>query len=139
MPPIKRREPSLAWSKPTDENGKGKYVIDAGFSWIGECKECDHLECKNCARCGQFFHENVDSFPNFAQCVKDLDYSEMMMSIWRGMYMGMHVLIRNEKFEGAFANQVDAYKQAIARFGNVPFLVRAIEAEDAAPFVLMMK
>ncbi len=46
-------------------------------------------------------------------------------------HLGKYALIKGSELIGAFDTDENAYTEGVARFGNVPFLIRRIEEKDA--------
>ena len=46
------------------------------------------------------------------------------------LYKGQFVLIKGEKFIGAYTTDAEAYKAGLEQFGNQPFLIKQVVAGD---------
>ncbi len=47
------------------------------------------------------------------------------------VYKGQFVLIKGEKFIGAYTTDAEAYKAGLEQFGNHPFLIKQVLEDDA--------
>jgi hypothetical protein len=46
------------------------------------------------------------------------------------VYKGQFVLIKGEKFIGAYTTDAEAYKAGLEQFGNHPFLIKQVLEDD---------
>ena len=46
------------------------------------------------------------------------------------LYKGQFVLIKGERFIGAFTTDAEAYKAGVEQFGNHPFLIKQVLDDD---------
>lgn len=61
----------------------------------------------------------------------ELKYFEQRRSELVQTNGGQIALIKGQELFGMFSNNVDAYREGIARFGSKPFLLKYVSAVDA--------
>ncbi len=61
---------------------------------------------------------------------QELAYFEAHRAQWLIEHPGKFVLIKGSDFVGAFDTPENAYKAGLERFGNTPFLIKQVLAQD---------
>ena len=61
---------------------------------------------------------------------KELDFFNKKKAELLKIYKGQFVLIKGEKFIGAFTQDSEAYKAGLEQFGNNPFLIKQVLEDD---------
>jgi len=60
----------------------------------------------------------------------ELEYFQKHKQEYLKLYQGQFVLIKGEKFAGAFTTEAEAYQAGLEKFGNGPFLIKQVLDED---------
>ena len=60
----------------------------------------------------------------------ELEYFEKNKQEYLKLYKGQFVLIKGNKFAGAFTTDAEAYRAGLEKFGNEPFLIKQVLDED---------
>jgi hypothetical protein len=55
---------------------------------------------------------------------RELEYFQKHKQEYLKLYKNQFVLIKGEKFAGAFTTEAEAYQAGLEKFGNEPFLIR---------------
>src|SRR5579864_2288354 len=61
---------------------------------------------------------------------KELEYFQKHKQEYLKLYQGQFVLIKGEKFAGAFTTEAEAYQAGLEKFGNEPFLIKQVLDDD---------
>jgi hypothetical protein len=57
---------------------------------------------------------------------EEIEYFNSKLPDWLDTYEDQFALIKDHQLIGTFSTEVEAYKEGIARLGNVPFLIKQI-------------
>ncbi|HCJ35173.1 MAG TPA: hypothetical protein DHV65_12875 [Ktedonobacter sp.] len=60
----------------------------------------------------------------------ELEYFQKHKQEYLKLYHGQFVLIKGEKFAGAFTTEAEAYQAGLEKFGNEPFLIKQVLDDD---------
>ena len=56
----------------------------------------------------------------------ELEYFQKHKQEYLNLYKNQFVLIKGEKFAGAFTTEAEAYQAGLEKFGNAPFLIKQV-------------
>ncbi len=65
-----------------------------------------------------------------ALLTKELAYYNSHKSEYLKQYKNSFVVIKNQKFLGAFTTEAQAYEAGLKEFGNQPFLIKQVVEEE---------
>ena len=60
----------------------------------------------------------------------ELEYFQKHKQEYLNLYKNQFVLIKGEKFAGAFTTEAEAYQAGLEKFGNEPFLIKQVLDDD---------
>ena len=60
----------------------------------------------------------------------ELEYYDAHLHEWLPEHRGKFVLIKGDSLVGFFASEEEAYEDGLRHFGNQPFLIRRVAAEE---------
>jgi hypothetical protein len=61
---------------------------------------------------------------------RELEYFQRHKQEYLKLYKNQFVLIKGEKFAGAFTTEAEAYQAGLEKFGNEPFLIKQVLDDD---------
>lgn len=62
---------------------------------------------------------------------KEIQFFQKNKPEYLKLYKDQYVLIKDDKFTGAYTTDAQAYKSGLEQFGNQPFLIKQVLEDDA--------